>query len=198
MKGASAILNDQDTSVVNNDDGQISIGSVPPGWSDYGEILVVFKVGATVVQPNYCSISNFTTNTSYVTSGNPATLSWNTSDCNSVTVYPTVGNTNLSGSQTVYPTTSTTYTLTAYGSTGSAQTRTVTVSVNDNTYTNTPSVSTYSPTNVSTTSATLSGYANGNGSTISSWIEFPCYGTKYDNRYNQSSCLLYTSPSPRD
>ncbi len=76
-----------------------------------------------------CSISNFTTNTSSIASGDPATLSWNTSNCTSVVISNLGYNVPLSGTQTVYPTTPTTYILTAYGSTGVVQTRSVYVNV---------------------------------------------------------------------
>ena len=77
-----------------------------------------------------CSISNFTANPTLITSGNSSTLSWGTSNCTSATIYPALGTVNTNGSQSVSPTAGTTYTLTAYGATGSAQTRTVVVSVN--------------------------------------------------------------------
>jgi hypothetical protein len=285
MKTASDVLADRDTSVVYNDDGQISIGNVPQGWNDYGEILVVFKVGDTVVQNNNCSISSFNSNTNYITSGDTATLSWNTSNCTNVTISNLGYNVPTSGTQAVWPTYTTTYTLTATGSNGQTQTRDITVNVNQNqpnynycsisnftvngssysttvssdnqiivawstygcssatisgpgvnsyslngsqyiypqnsgTYTisaygnnsgtqtksiylnvnstnynynynnNTPSLSINTPTNITTNSATLNGYVNGNGSTVNSWIEFPCYGNKYDNRYSQSYSSL--------
>ena len=57
MKDANAIMSDTDTSTFNNDGGQISIGSVPAGWSDYGEFLAVFKVSNTVA-PQVCQDSN--------------------------------------------------------------------------------------------------------------------------------------------
>ncbi len=58
---------------------------------------------------------------------------------------------------------------------------------------NTPSVSTYYPSNISDTSATVSGYVSSNGSLVNSWIEFPCYGAQYGNKYSQSSSSTSTT-----
>ena len=77
-----------------------------------------------------CSISNFSANPTLITSGGSSTLSWGTSNCTSATIYPILGSVNTSGSSSVSPAASTTYTLTAYGASGAAQTRTVIVSVN--------------------------------------------------------------------
>jgi len=136
--------------------GQFNIGTVPPGWDDYGELLMVFKVGTNstggtcqdTTANNYggtlpctynqsnCTISNFTGNGStstYIQSGGAVNLVWSTYGCTSATVTGPNGyfNSSLSNSTTTYPTNSGTYTLTAYGSTGGTQTRTVYVSVND-------------------------------------------------------------------
>jgi len=54
MKDATAVKSDVDTNVFNNDGGQISIGSVPSGWNDYGEFLVVYKVSNNVA-PQLCN-----------------------------------------------------------------------------------------------------------------------------------------------
>lgn len=80
-------------------------------------------------QPTICTISNFTANPTTITSGSSSSLSWNTSNCTSLSISQ-VGSVNPSGSQSIYPTQTTTYTLTARGSTGATQTRTVTVYVN--------------------------------------------------------------------
>lgn len=83
---------------------------------------------------NICSISNFSSSSTSITSGQSVTLSWTTSNCNSGTIYPTVGSINnniQSGSQPVSNITgSTTFTMTAYGANNSQDTKTVTVNVN--------------------------------------------------------------------
>lgn len=137
MSRASDVRADRDTSIVYNDDGQISIGNVPPGWNDYGEILVAFKVGNNN-NNNICYDSSATNYGSYL-------------PCN-------YNNNNYN-------------------------------------YNNTPSLSTNTPTNITSSSATLNGSANGNGTTINSWIEFPCYGSRYDNKYSQSYSSLSASAS---
>ncbi len=134
MKGKNAVLSDTDTSVVTNEGG-IDIGSVPPGWDDYGTVIFVYKVG-TNSNTNDCVINNFTINggsSTNISSGNSATLNWNTSGCTSVNVSgPNFSSSSPSDSRTVYPNYSGDYTLTAYSSTGGTQTRTVHVYVNDN------------------------------------------------------------------
>jgi hypothetical protein len=193
MKDAAAVKSDTDTNVFINDGGQISIGSVPAGWNDYGEFLVVYKVSNNVAPQlcndpaasnyqgalpctypaqlcqdpaatnyhgslpctypaqlckdptatNYngslpcvypvvkqCVISNFTANPTSITSGNASTLSWNTTDCTSVTISNLGYGVPVSGSQAIYPTSTTNYLLTAYGANGQPQTRQATVTVN--------------------------------------------------------------------
>jgi len=135
MKGKVAVLSDTDTLVVRDESG-INVGSVPPGWDDYGTIIFVYKVGTTTNTDN-CTISNFTANGSSsttISSGDSVNLSWNTNDCTSVTVKNPNGSTisnNLDGTSTVYPTSSGTYTINAYGNNGSPS-RTVYVNVDDN------------------------------------------------------------------
>jgi len=88
------------------------------------------KVNVTSVA--VCSINNFTadgSNSASITSGESATLAWNTSNCTNASI-SSVGSVSTSGSKSVSPTTTTTYTLTAYGSTGSPKTASVTVYVN--------------------------------------------------------------------
>ena len=76
-----------------------------------------------------CSISNFSASRSSIVSGESSLLSWNTINCNPVTIYPTLNSVNTSGSQSVSPTSSMVYTLTALGLNGVSQTKTTTVSV---------------------------------------------------------------------
>ncbi len=90
-------------------------------------------------------INSFTANPTIITLGGSSTLSWNTSNTDSVNISNVVGPfTNLSGSKTVSPTTTTTYVLTAYGQTQNITAGvTVTVSIpGDN---NIPVISPISP-----------------------------------------------------
>ncbi len=70
--------------------------------------------------PQNCSISSFTSSNYNVTSGGSATLSWSTANCTSVSMTGvSIGSSQLSGTVNtgaIYG--STTYTLTAYGTTG--------------------------------------------------------------------------------
>lgn len=77
-----------------------------------------------------CSINNFIALPTSITVGQSSTLSWGTSNCSMTTIYPALSTVNTNSSQSVSPTSSTTYTLTAYSTTGATQTRTVIVSVN--------------------------------------------------------------------
>ncbi|MBP6884654.1 MAG: hypothetical protein KBC17_02400 [Candidatus Pacebacteria bacterium] len=128
-----------------------------------------------------CNISSFYASPSQVVNGESATLIWNTYGCSSVTV--SGGNIYNYGSQptsgqistgAVYN--STTYTLTAYGANTVNQSATVSV-YQSNPYPNqtTPSVSTYSASNVSTYSGTLNGYISNSN----------YYGGNYSSYYFQ-------------
>jgi hypothetical protein len=146
---------------------------------------------------DYCTISSLTIDgSSYATTvdkNESVQIYWNTNGCTSATLTgPDFTSYSLDGSQYIYPQYSGTYTLSAYGNNSGTKTKSIylTVDNNNNNYNTTPSVSAYAPTNVTTTSATLNGYVNGNGSYVNSWIEFPCNGSKYDNRYSQSYSTL--------
>ncbi len=99
-------------------------------------VVVFVNASSNYNNSNYnCSISNFTTNQNYINRYSSATLNWNTSNCSSVNISD-IGNVNNYGSQQVYPIYSTRYTLTAHGSNGSTQTRSVYITVNSNYYNN--------------------------------------------------------------
>ncbi len=137
------LLNGQSGSAILSGSG-LDIGSILPGWATQGSLVVSFHVSNTsapelcketsatnyggplpcVYPPKVCSISNFSASPSSITKGNSSVLSWNTSNCNNVSIYPTLENVNTFGSRSVYPTSSTTYTITADGIT-----RTTSVSV---------------------------------------------------------------------
>jgi uncharacterized repeat protein (TIGR01451 family) len=139
---------------------------------------------------NTCRITNFDADDTSIEEGDSTVLRWSTENCNSVSITD-IGSVSRNGSQRVEPNYTRTYTIKAYGNNGS-DSDSVKIYVdennnNDNYDYNTPSAKTYSPKSVDTNSATLSGYVSGNGSRINSWFEFPCYGAKYGQKYNQTS-----------
>jgi uncharacterized cysteine cluster protein YcgN (CxxCxxCC family)/disulfide bond formation protein DsbB len=87
-------------------------------------------VTVTVIQPQACAINNFTANPTSINQGASSTLSWSTSNCASVTISNLGYNVPTSGTQQIWPNQTTTYTLAATGSSGSVDTRTITVTVN--------------------------------------------------------------------
>jgi hypothetical protein len=76
------------------------------------------------------SISNFSSNTDSIISGQSATLSWSVADAMSVSISPDVGTVSSSGTKGVSPASTTTYKLTASNGAGnSTASTTVTVTV---------------------------------------------------------------------
>ena len=157
-----------------------------------------FTTNGNVVNPpqNLCKISSFQATPNYINQGSSSTLYWATSGCNSASI-TNVGSVAMSGNTSVSPSITTTYNLVAYGSNGNDSSyQTITVNPNygggGNT-TVTPTITTYNPNYISTNSATLIGYANGNGPLINAWIEYPCYGSQYGNVNNVTSTNLSTS-----
>jgi len=134
----------------------LRLGTVAPGWSTQGSVVVAFAVGNT--QTASCSVS-INANQTSVTSGNPATLSWTSNNCTSATISGPTGtiSNSLNGSQVVYPTSTSTYTITGNNSNGVSQTQSVTVNVNQQV-----SNCTISNFNASSTSVT-----SGQGATLS-------------------------------
>ena len=74
-------------------------------------------------------INSFTSGTSTVEQGQSTTLTWSTSNASSVTITPGIGTVSLSGSTTVVPGNTTTYILTAAGTSGSTVSNSITVNV---------------------------------------------------------------------
>ena len=112
----------------------MSVGDVNSG--EYGAIVAHFKVSGTYnpnPNPNigYCSV-NLTSNIYSVYSGNPATLSWTSSNCTNLTINGVGSGLNSSGSQVVYPYGTMTYTLTGQGNNGTAQSQVVIYTNNNN------------------------------------------------------------------
>jgi uncharacterized repeat protein (TIGR01451 family) len=118
--------------------GGFPIGSLAPGQQ--GVLVVRFLVngtpnngggGTTPPPPATCSINNFSAAPSTINLGDSSTLSWNTSNCNYVSISTLGSNLTTDGSQIVYPTNTTTYRLTAYPG-GATATAIVTVNNNNN------------------------------------------------------------------
>ncbi len=104
-------------------------------------------VSVSNYQPyNYCTISYFNANPTSIQSGSSSTLTWNTTNCTSVTISNLGYNVPTSGVQVIYPRYTTTYTLTAYGINSGVQSQIVTVSVNN--YIPVPTPIYYPPTPV--------------------------------------------------
>lgn len=117
--------------------GGLNIGNIPAGWASQGSVVVSFLVGSNVVPQtcqdshatnfggplpctypsNFCTILNYSASPTYVTAGQPTVLSWQTVNCNSLSISG-IGSVNpvSGGSTTVYPASTTVYTLSAYGS----------------------------------------------------------------------------------
>ena len=132
MKGANAVINTQETASFNMDGGQIPVGSVPSGWDDYGEILVVYKVGSTIPQNN-CSINNFHADDTSIDQGDSTELNWDTDNCDHVNITYLGNNLNPSDTASVSPSSTRTYVLKAYDYNGNQDaTDSVTIYVDQN------------------------------------------------------------------
>lgn len=121
----TSLLNGQDGSEVL--DSGLLIGSIAPGWSTQGSVVVSFKVSEDQ-EPEECVITNFSANPSSITEGDSSRLSWTTSNCDSVNIQG-IGSVSNSGNRTVYPSSTTIYSLNAYGE-NSQDTATAKVTVN--------------------------------------------------------------------
>ena len=124
-------------------------------------------VSVNNVIQNNCLISYFTASPTSINSGSSSTLSWNTSNCNSVSISNLNYNVPVYGSQVVYPTYTTTYVLTAYGN-GGTQTQSVTVYVNNYPQNNCLITSFYaSPTSINSGSSSTLSWGTSNCTSVS-------------------------------
>ncbi|MBN1691908.1 MAG: FHA domain-containing protein [Dehalococcoidia bacterium] len=98
-------------------------------------------------------INSFSANASSIDVGQTVTLTWTTSNAGSVTISPGIGTVGTSGSTTVTPGATTTYTLSAMGSSGSTVTSSATINVIPRV---SPTLSVQQPTIQSGRSTTLS------------------------------------------
>ena len=142
MKDKDAIDSDSDSSMlygqdedVMEDGGQIRLGSVPPGWEDYGQLIVVFKVGENNDDDdndddNNCSISSFYASDTTIEEDDDTTLHWNTNDCDHVTITD-LGSVDDDGSEEVSPNSDRTYVIKAYNSDGSYESDSVKIYVDE-------------------------------------------------------------------
>ncbi|WP_419657892.1 putative membrane protein with YD repeats [Desulfosarcina variabilis str. Montpellier] len=87
--------------------------------------ILVSQAGGTVIQPRV----TFSADPDTILSGESATLTWETSDAESVGIDNGIGEVDTNGSTDVFPTETTTYTMTATGP-GGTTTAAVTVMVN--------------------------------------------------------------------
>ena len=120
-----------------------------------------------------CYIDNFTASDTWINSGEPVTLTWNTSYCDNVYI-SSIGNVYLDGSKIVYPRVPTTYTLTATRNGYYTQTRSVTVNMDEHSVYNSNVVTTVA-TNISQTGAQLNGLIT-NSNYVNNSVYFE-YGT---------------------
>ncbi|MFH1608679.1 MAG: hypothetical protein ABH951_01515 [Patescibacteria group bacterium] len=130
-----------------------------------------------------CDITEFYPNRTSIASGASVTLNWETDNCSSAYL-STVGNVNLDGSRTLYPTSTTNYTLSAYGSSGGTQSKTVQVAVTGS-YNGVCGITSMA-SNVTKTSATLNGVTSSpNYSGANTYFEYgltPSLGSKTPSR----------------
>ena len=105
-----------------------------------------------------CNILDFTTNRTSVTSGQSATISWDTENCDYVNISG-IGNVNDSGSRTVSPSSTTTYTINAHDNNGNYNDDTVRITVG-NAYNGGACAVTTSATGVTSSTANLNGYTS--------------------------------------
>jgi hypothetical protein len=98
-------------------------------------------------------INSFSANASSIDVGQTVTLTWTTSNASSVTISPGIGTVGTSGSTTITPGATTTYTLSATGSSGSTVTSSATINVIPRV---SPALSVQQPTIQSGQSTTLS------------------------------------------
>ncbi len=108
----------------------LNLGTIAPGWSHQGSVVVSFYIG-TNVQQQSCVINSFVAAQPTVPSGSATTLSWSTTGCATASI-TNLGSVPVNSSYTqstgpIYGTT--TFTLNAYSATGqAANPMTVTVS----------------------------------------------------------------------
>lgn len=196
----TSLLSGQDGEEILN--GGLNIGSITPGWSSQGTVVVNFKVGNSNnggggIDYNNCSISKFKIDGgshAYIDEGDNVDLDWDTVNCNSVYVSgPNYSSNSHDGSVTVYPNYSGTYTITAYGNNGT-KTKSVYVTLDNNNNNNRCTISYFnaSPTTINSGSATtltwsmsncnsasISGLGSVNSYGYGSRIVYPGYTTKY-------------------
>ncbi len=138
---------------------------------------------------NGCTINNFDPNTSYLSNPGNVTLSWNTTNCDSVTVSPNLGgNLSVDDSRSTYVSATTTYTLTAYPG---GVTRSTTVSVGNNNNGNYCSISFYADSNSITQGQTTNLRWSVTGANS---VYITGFGTRYETN-GSISISPYTSTS---
>lgn len=98
------------------------------GGSDTETVKIYVDEDDNDYDDNTCYVNSFTASNTRVNAGGTTNLRWDTEDCTSVSI-SYLGSVRPSSNQTVQPINNTNYILTAYGSNGGVQTRSVYVSV---------------------------------------------------------------------
>ncbi len=99
-----------------------------------GSIVARFLISNSSQNSSNCTINNFSATPTTINSGATSALTWNTSGCTNVSITPSINSSStlsLSGSASTFAlNTTTTYTLSAYGSSNTASPLSTTVYVN--------------------------------------------------------------------
>ncbi len=145
----------------------LPIGDIAPGWSMQGSVVASFKVSQNDTTPSdrQCYINSFDADDYSIDDGDSARLSWDTTDCDYVTLTDVSGNLDPNDSRTVWPSNTRTYTLRAYDFNGNLDdTDTLTITVDDNNNNDTCDIDSFSASPSTITrgnSATLRWYTSG-------------------------------------
>jgi hypothetical protein len=83
-------------------------------------LLIAGCTGGPITRGGQLSIISFNAEPSSISAGESSNLSWNVSGATTITIDQGVGNVALTGTRAVTPAATTVYTITAYGSSGSA------------------------------------------------------------------------------
>lgn len=124
---------------------------------------------------NNCTVVNFNTSQTHITSGNPVVISWNTKNCISTNITH-LGNVSSSGQYFFYPTTTANYTLNAYNYNNRAQPKTILIVVNNvipSTLRNSCAITNIA-TNIKSKQATVNGLITNSNNLNNNYFE---YGT---------------------
>jgi len=150
-----------------------------------GSVISFFTTATPANTANNCAVTSFTASSTTITLGQSTTLSWVSKNCTSASIAEMSNNTTSqvgvinspsipAGSYVVTPAVTEIYYLTAYDNSANSGVKMVTVTVNAPTQTQTgaSNVLTGGYTNVTDTTATLSGSANPEGVSTSGYFRY--------------------------